>query len=370
MTWRRIVLALALAAGALTFGYYLTLPEAVVARGMPAISSDEQASIIAALRPLRAGRPLVAVLGANDGSETTDYIIPYGVLKRSGVADVLSLGVTDAPVTLMPSLTIQPDASLAAFDRQYPQGADYIFVPAFHHRENSAALAWLQAQSRKGAMMIGICEGALVVAEAGLLKGKRATTHWFATGTLTSIDPSITYVPNRRYVVDGRVVTTTGVSASLPVSLAVVAAIGGEELAVRVAGELGVTRWDVSHDSSRFRLTRPFARAVLGNFPAVWRHKSVGIAVASGVDEVSLALVADAWARTFAASSHAVGEGVVTSLGGLRFVTESGMGRFTPVTLAAVPAMQNFDAAVRSINEAYGEETAGLVLTSLEVDAE
>ena len=62
--------------------------------------------------------------------------------------------------------------------------------------------------------------------------------------------------------------------------------------------------------------------------------------------------------------------GVVTSLNGLRIVTESGVGRFMPVTLSATPAMENFDAALRSINEAYGADTAGLVLTSLEVDAE
>jgi putative intracellular protease/amidase len=335
---------------------------------MPVVSADEQARTIDAMKPVRAGRPLVAVIGANEGSETTDYIIPYGVLKRSGVADVVALGVTDAPVTLMPSLTIQPDASLAAFDLTHPQGADYVFVPAFHERKNPAAISWLREQARKGAMIIGICEGALVVAEAGLLKGKHATTHWFATGTLTSIDPSITYVPNRRYVVDGRVVTTTGVSASLPVSLAVVAAIGGREVAERVAAEIGVVRWDVAHDSARFRLTRSFARTVLSNAPAIWRHKRVGIEIANGVDEISLALVADAWSRTFSASAYAVSGAPVISQNGLRIVSERAGGVFTPVALAPGAAMHSFDAALQAIAKSFDADTANMVRVQLELD--
>lgn len=368
MTWLKGFLALTVAVVAAMFGYYLSLPSSTPVRELPVISATEQARIIDAMKPMRAGRPLVVVMGANEGSETTDYIIPYGVLKRSGVADVSALGVSDGPISLMPSLMIQPDSSLAAFDRAHPQGANYVFVPAFHERKNPAALAWLQAQARKGAMVIGICEGALVVAEAGLLKGKRATTHWFATGTLTSIDPSITYVPNRRYVVDGRVVTTTGVSASLPVSLALVEAIGGHDVAARVAGELGVVRWDVAHDSGRFRLTRSFARTVLSNAPTIWRHKRVGIEVANGVDEISLALVADAWSRTFAASAYAVGASPVVSVNGLRIVTESAGGVFTPVVLAPGAAMGSFDAALQAITNTFDTDTANLVRTQLELD--
>jgi putative intracellular protease/amidase len=320
------------------------------------------------LKPARPGRPLVAVLGNNDGSETTDYIVPYGVLKRSGVADVVALGLSDAPISLMPALMVLPDASLAGFDRAHPQGADYVFVPAFHHRDNPVALDWLREQARKGAMIIGICEGALVVAEAGLLRSKRATTHWFSASTLTRIDPTITYVPDRRYVVDGRVATTTGVSASIPVSLAVVAAIGGREVAERVAAEIGVAGWDTAHDSGRFRLTRPFARTVLGNLAAVWRHRTIGIGVTNGVDEVALALVADAWARTFAASAHVVGESPAVSLNGLRFVTERDVGPFSAVTLDPGSPMRNFEAALRSIEVAFGTDTGSLVRTQLELD--
>jgi len=366
--WLKGLAALLVVVVAGTVGYYLSLPSSVYAGAMPVVSADEQARTIDAMKPVRAGRPLVAVIGANEGSETTDYIIPYGVLKRSGVADVVALGVTDAPIALMPALNILPDASIAAFDKSHPQGADYVFVPAFHERKNPAVLAWLREQARKGAMIIGICEGALVVAESGLLKGKHATTHWFATGTLTGIDPSITYVPNRRYVVDGRVVTTTGVSASLPVSLAVVAAIGGRDVADRVAEEVGVVRWDVAHDSGRFQLTRSFARAALGNFPAVWRHRTVGIEVANGVDEISLALVADAWSRTCAADAHAVGASPVVSLGGLRIVTAGGLGRFTPVALEPGAAMRSFDAALQSIRSVYGVDTSDMVRTTLELD--
>ena len=93
-------------------GLFLSYPSERGAGAKPdAVSADEAAQTLAALRPPKRARPVIAVVGANEGSETTDYLIPYGVLKRSGVADVVSLGVGPGPVKLMPALTIVPDAT-------------------------------------------------------------------------------------------------------------------------------------------------------------------------------------------------------------------------------------------------------------------
>ncbi|HYV48907.1 MAG TPA: hypothetical protein VFA20_28805, partial [Myxococcaceae bacterium] len=91
----------------------------------------EQAATLKALRPPKhPARPVVAVVGANEGSETTDYLIPYAVLQQSGVAEVVALGTRPGPITFWPALTVEPQATTAEFDARHPDGADYVFVPA------------------------------------------------------------------------------------------------------------------------------------------------------------------------------------------------------------------------------------------------
>ena len=104
------------------------------------------------------------MIGANDGTETTDYLIPYGVLKRSGVADVIGLSMAPGPMTLMPSLTILPEGTASAFDRLHPDGADYVIVPAMFTRDESVIVDWIRSQAAKGATIVGVCEGARILA--------------------------------------------------------------------------------------------------------------------------------------------------------------------------------------------------------------
>ncbi len=68
---------------------------------------------------------------------------------------------------------------MAEFDARHPDGADYVIVPAMSRDDDPAVLERLKSQASKGAIVIGVCAGAKVVGEAGLLDGKRAMTHWY-----------------------------------------------------------------------------------------------------------------------------------------------------------------------------------------------
>src|SRR5690606_10854823 len=107
--------------------------------------------------------------------------------------------------------------------------------------------------AQKGAMIISVCAGAKVVAAAGLLDGKRATTHWYYLKELLDAHPTITYVADRRFVVDDGVATTTGITASIPMSLTLIEAIAGRGKAEAVARDLGIDRWNARHDSGAFK---------------------------------------------------------------------------------------------------------------------
>ena len=80
--------------------------------------------------------------------------------------------------------------------------------------------------------------------------------------------------------------------------LTLIEAIAGREKAEAVARDLGLYHWDARHDSGAFKFRRPFALTAIGNTLAFYNHEQLGIQLKSGVDEVSLALVADAWPRT------------------------------------------------------------------------
>src|SRR3546814_787892 len=135
----------------------------------------------------------------NRGSETTDLMIPYAVLTRSGIADVIVVAPDRSPIAMMPALSIRPQSTLGAFDSAHPEGADYVIVPAFHHDDREGPiLDWLRKQAVSRATIIGICEGVKVVGRAGLLDGRRATTHWYAIGALQRAYPTMQWVRDRR----------------------------------------------------------------------------------------------------------------------------------------------------------------------------
>ena len=225
----------------------------------PPIAKEEADATIAALKPPKRPRPLIAIVRINDATEVTDYLMPYGILGRADVADVVALAMKPGPMTLFPALTVEPQATVADFDTQHPVGADYVIVPNKSRHDDPDVLRWIRGQAAKGAIIVGVCAGAMVVGQAGLLDGKRATTHWYYLKDLRDKHPAVHYVADRRLVVDGAVATTTGVTASMPMSLTLIEAITGRDKAEAVGRDLGLADWDARHASGAFRFTRPFA---------------------------------------------------------------------------------------------------------------
>jgi putative intracellular protease/amidase len=233
-------------------------------------------------------------------------------------------------------------------------------------------LRWIRSQAARGATIIGVCAGAKVVAAAGLLDGRRATTHWYYLDELRGRHPAVRTVADRRFVVDRGVATTTGITASMPMTLALVEAIAGRDKALAVATELGVPRWDARHDSSAFGFTRPFALTAIGNTLASWAHERLGLELSPGLDEVSLALAADAWSRTWRsrAVTFAATAGARRTLCGVgilpdRVVAGWPAERLLPATGDRRPA-EALGQALRGIAARYGVRTADFVATQLE----
>jgi putative intracellular protease/amidase len=352
--------------GAAGGAWMWTLPSTPTDTAAPPIDKDETDAILAGLKPPKRQRPLIAVIGINDATETTDYLMPYGVLRRSDVADVMLLATHRGVVKLFPALTVEPDATAAEFDAQHPGGADYVIVPAMSRDDDPAVVAWIKAQAGKGATIIGVCAGAKVVAEAGLLDGKRATTHWYYLDELRDKHPEVHYVADRRLVVDKGVATTTGITASMPMALTLIEAIAGRATAERIAVEVGLPEWDARHDSREFQFTRPFALTAIANTLALWNRERLGLELEPGVDEVALALVADAWSRT--SRSRAVtwsrSEAATLTRNGVRVCPDTVAASWPKRPVSAIaqrkPAIA-LDEALDAIGGQYGAHTAAFV---------
>ena len=255
-------------------------------------------------------RPVIAIIGENSGTELTDFVIPYGVLSRSRVAEVITVSTQPGILRMRPALKVQPDATIAEFDARFPEGADYVIVPAVVKFRDPTLLAWVRAQGAKGSTLMSICDGAAVVAGTGLMDGHRATAHWASAKNRRRLFPQVNWIADIRYVSDGNIVSTAGISAALPASLGLVEAIAGRERAQALAEELGVPDWSTAHQTAPFR---PHFGVNIKAFLAVtytngWFHPTqmIGLRIADSVDEIALAVMADAYSRTGRSMLHAL----------------------------------------------------------------
>jgi transcriptional regulator GlxA family with amidase domain len=164
-----------------------------------------------------------------------DAIGPYEVLSRLPGASAKFVAVEPGPVkTDNGMLTLVAESSLG--DTSEP---GVVLVPGgpgeVAARAGGAALDWLRAAHETSTWTTSVCTGSLVLAAAGLLDGKRATSHWLALEQLRELGAEPV---SERVVFDGKIVTAAGVSAGIDMALALAATIAGEEVAQAI--QLGI----------------------------------------------------------------------------------------------------------------------------------
>jgi putative intracellular protease/amidase len=347
----------------------------------PPVDDAEHARTIDALRPPKDQRPLIAIITLNDATEVTDLLVPYGVLSHANVADVIVLAEHAKPVRLHPFsalgrgpelLRVEPQATTRTFDERYPDGADYVVVPALEPRNDQHVMDWIVSQHGKGAKIFSVCAGSLTLAAAGLLDGRPATTHWAYIDALREAHPTMQWVPDRRYVAADGISTSTGITASIPVTVALVEAIAGRSKAEQLARTLGVANWDARHRSSAFQLTWEHQKTFLRNWLSFWRRETIGVPVSEGVNEIVLALTADVYARTALSAVTTIGtsgKGVRSRHGLLihanRSAPAAAVDHMLPALRSDSPAA-TLDKELAHIASRYGRPTGDIVALVIE----
>jgi transcriptional regulator GlxA family with amidase domain len=160
----------------------------------------------------------------------------FGVAHGPGgeaLYEVSTCSVDGAEVLTTSGFAIRPQAGLEAL-----AAADTVVVPGYFavfEPPPPEALEALGAAARRGARALSVCTGAFALAHAGLLDGRRATTHWGWAGEMASRFPAVEVDPDALYVDEGEVMTSAGLSAGIDLSLHVIRKDFGAAAGERVA---------------------------------------------------------------------------------------------------------------------------------------
>ena len=166
----------------------------------------------------------------HEGVELLDFAGPGEVFAAAGngAFRVFTVAPTAGPVISQGFVKVVPDYSIA--DCPKP---DIVVVPGGRTSvlyEDPKFMAWLTARGAEAELTMSVCNGALTLARTGLLDGLKATTHWGSVERLRQF-PRITVVPGERFVDNGRIIATQGVSAGIDGALHVVQRLLGAEAA-------------------------------------------------------------------------------------------------------------------------------------------
>jgi transcriptional regulator GlxA family with amidase domain len=164
-----------------------------------------------------------------------DAVGPYEVLSRVPGAQLRFVAAEPGPITTDNGiLTVQVEHSIE--ELPHPE---VIVVPGgpgeVAARAGERLLGWLRGAHETSTWTTSVCTGSLILAAAGLLEGKRATSHWLALESLGELGAQPT---GERVVYDGKIVTAAGVSAGIDMGLALAASLAGEQVAQAI--QLGI----------------------------------------------------------------------------------------------------------------------------------
>jgi transcriptional regulator GlxA family with amidase domain len=175
-----------------------------------------------------------------DDVEVLDFAGPFEVfsvtneLNDYSLLNVYTVAGEKCPVTARNGLSVNPDFSIA--DSPQP---DILIIPGGSGTRplllQQDILAWISHAAHTADKVLSVCTGALLLAKVGLLDGVKSTTHHSAFETLAEIAPTTEIVRDARFVDNGKVMTSAGISAGIDMSLHVVEQLFGRETSRQTA---------------------------------------------------------------------------------------------------------------------------------------
>ncbi len=178
--------------------------------------------------------PIKVAFVISDGAVMIDFAGPWAVFEnvRDEPFQLYTVAESTAPIHASSGMTIVPDYTFATAPKP-----NIIVVPA-QSNHGKPALDWLRAQTGSADVTLSVCTGAFLVAEAGLLDGKSATTFHDAFDRFEHAFPAVKLLRGARFVDNGKLVTAGGLSSGIDAALHLVERMFGKQVAEQTAYDL------------------------------------------------------------------------------------------------------------------------------------
>lgn len=195
-------------------------------------------------------RRTVAILIFDD-VELLDFAGPFEVFSsvrnltgdHERLMDVFVVAETTAPVRCRNGLIVQPEQSIEACPvvdiLVIPGGAGVRPALERHH-----LVEWVRTRAQEAELTVSVCTGSFLLAQAGLLSGRQATTHWERINEMRERFPDVEIIEDQRWIDAGEIITAAGVSAGIDVALHVVRRLYGADVARATALSIEYDYWE------------------------------------------------------------------------------------------------------------------------------
>ncbi|MFB7077824.1 DJ-1/PfpI family protein [Streptomyces sp. NPDC056308] len=315
----------------------------------PAPAASGTRSWLAA-RPVPKDRITVAVVVSNKGSVATDVLAPYQVFADSEKFFVYTVAAERRVSPLSGGAHLLPDHTLTEVKRGTLPEPDVVVVPAVTDpadAKEARTRQWITERHHNGARVLGVCAGSELLAASGLLDGRDATSFWSNISSLKRHYPQVHWKRGQRYVEDGRVTTTAGITSGTVGALRVVEELAGKDEAARIGKRLSYPGWTLDGPTAI-----PANRLAIGDVPYAlnaafpWLRPTVGIGLVDGVGEIDAAAAFEAYAGvSFTARTVVLGaRDSITTRHGLVLIAEKARGGSHGVGRFVVPGVADTSA--------------------------
>ncbi|MFF2015756.1 DJ-1/PfpI family protein [Paenibacillus sp. NPDC058177] len=272
--------------------------------------------------PYDISKPTVAVLLANEVTEVFDFLVPYEMFAMTEAYNVYGVAPDRKIKSLTGGLDVIPHYSFSEMDTMLGKSPDIIvipFMPILNDTKYAPVREWIQKHSNNHTILLSICNGAENLADTGLLKSKSATTHWGDINRLIKKYPDIQWIKDQRYVPQGNIISSAGLTSGIDATLYVISQQLGDAAAKKIAENMNYPSYNYVIDPN----VKPFNAGISDityvlNNAFQWNKPKAGVLLYNGADELDLSAAFDTYGasgttRTLTVSSK--NEPIVTKHG-------------------------------------------------------
>ena len=244
-------------------------------------------------------KPTVAVVLGSPTTEVFDFMVPYKMFSMTNSYNVYAVAPTKDVTTLSGGLDLVPHYSFSELDELLNEKSPDLIVipymPMVDEDKYSPVRTWLQKHSETN--LLSICGGSGNLADAGILKGKSATIHWQFFDKTKKYYTETNWIRDLRYVQDGNIVGTAGLTSGIDGVLYVISQQLGEPIAEKIAKEMHYPSYHFVKNPKIDPYYVDLSEGVYFlNQAFQWNEKETGVLLYNGIEDGALASIYDTYA--------------------------------------------------------------------------